>query len=772
MRKRYSVASSGVPISQEELDLIFDYTCDACESYILQELIGSHGWELKTCEDFLMGKHSGGNKIRYCSETVTTSILNLKFASRFDSLSRTSAPSLSTPNLASLILTNASNATPSSQGSSFSSLPSYASTTPPSSSSMSSLPGFSPNYEKSSPSLVTSSAPHSSSFVPSTQATGSSSTNNIQRPALPPRTGSSAAQPQHSSSVTFSHPSTSSSGYSHLQTHAHSVSDMGGAPGAHKDGIAHPTSVPASTASAMASSHSTPALQKSPPPEVGPKPVRMAGHVKISTPPKSSTPASQDSMSPATPTSPASNSHSSDLSDGRLAGSSGKVCKKISTLGFCSPRDCTDIHSPEWTMCKHLTLNGQCLVRSCPYQHPNVATRQAILTPIVNGNNCQYIGAVQSGQSLEAMQQLQAKGLHRPLSLAEWNTLRLTMVFHCPIQMREKKCGKSTDCSVLDCPKQHKKIAKVSSAVPSTNPPSSAPSQPAVSTSASTSQLTHTMRGAKRDVPTHVVTVSTPQQVIPKAQSTPHLQHTSSAPTNQHLQTHHPTGPYATHQNNLATTKPATPHHGHPPPALPPKNAVTSHPHLVKTHVASSSTPGQGTGAYTNPLFDEDPTPTPAIVKPKFALKDVTGQANHMNLVSSIMQGGSGKTGKGLKIRKLQEVHNELIDAQYKEFFTATQREKGFRPSEIYAFHGAPAAAVASIAENGFDMSKIKRTKFGHGLYCALDPNVSVEYCGAGNQMLLVRLITDGLKWVKDPAYYVVHNSSSMNPLYIITFEK
>lgn len=189
--------------------------------------------------------------------------------------------------------------------------------------------------------------------------------------------------------------------------------------------------------------------------------------------------------------------------------------------------------------------------------------------------------------------------------------------------------------------------------------------------------------------------------------------------------------------------------------------------------MASNSTPGQVSSAYQNALIDAPaPTTGSAIVKAKYSLKNVTGQANHMNLVSSIMQGGSGKTGKQLKIKKLEEVHNELIDAQYREFFTATQAQTKFRPSEIYAFHGAPSAAVHSIAENGFDMSKIKRTKFGHGLYCALDPSVSVEYCGTGNQMILVRLITDGLKWVKDPAYYVVHNSSSMNPLYIITFEK
>lgn len=136
------------------------------------------------------------------------------------------------------------------------------------------------------------------------------------------------------------------------------------------------------------------------------------------------------------------------------------------------------------------------------------------------------------------------------------------------------------------------------------------------------------------------------------------------------------------------------------------------------------------------------------------------------------MQGGCSKAGKPLKIAKLEEVYNEVIDAQYKEYFTKTQKANLFRPNEIYAFHGAPSVAIQSIVEKGFDMSKIKRTKFGHGLYCALDPNVSVEYCGPGNQMLLVRLITDGLKWVKDPAYYVVHDSASMNPLYIITFEK
>ena len=144
-----------------------------------------------------------------------------------------------------------------------------------------------------------------------------------------------------------------------------------------------------------------------------------------------------------------------------------------------------------------------------------------------------------------------------------------------------------------------------------------------------------------------------------------------------------------------------------------------------------------------------------------------------MNLVTSIMQGGCAGSSKPLKILRLEEISNVALDEQYRAYFAKTQQAKqGLRPSEIYAFHGAPQSAVHSIAANGFDISKVKRTKFGHGLYCALDPNVSVDYCGDSNKMLLVRLITDGLKWVKDPAYYVIQDSASMNPLYIITFAK
>jgi hypothetical protein len=318
-------------------------------------------------------------------------------------------------------------------------------------------------------------------------------------------------------------------------------------------------------------------------------------------------------------------------------------------------------------MCKWLTMNGICEERNCVFQHPNLITRELTMKPIREGTLTQ-----------------------RALSLAEWNTLKLTMVFHCHIPMRPKKCGKGAECIIVNCPKQHKKPPK----------PIISVSTPAASSSSSSS-------------------VSNAASLTLVASSFP--------------------------SGKTKDSKSAR------------KNSTTI---AVITPSAS---------AYSHSLQASIAPPLPP--KPTLTLKDVTKQQNHINLVLSIMQGGCVNS-KPLKILKLEEITNPSLDEQYQAYFRKTQEAKQLRPSEIYGFHGAPTAAIQSIAANGFDMSKIKRTKFGHGLYCALDPNVSVEYCGDGAKMLLVRLITDGLRWVKDPAYYVIHDSASVNPLYIISFEK
>lgn len=789
MRKRYTSATTETPISQEELDLIFDATCDACESYILQELIGKCSWTLEEAEEFLMGRRKGENRIRYCLETVKTSILNLKLASRFDTLTRAGSNTSTPQYLSTLITTNGAKET-----CSFSS---------PHHLSRSSLPLFSPSSSTSSinsnilnnntssthtPSQGGSSANHSPFplLVPSTQALNpnSSGPQSASLSSLPPYSalpsrlsqgegGFSGSEPNLPlytplPSSTHTGPLTSSAPVSKLQEEQRIKSGRVGPSAGEATLSPFSSSLAHSSAhhheanyntSAISSSVSSPHLNVGPPPQVPKKPTRKAdSDVKA-----------RSSVSLLSTHS--SSGQSKDLTDGRVMsvdgakGSAGKICLKISSFGFCSPRDCSDIHLPTTTMCKHLTLNGVCNVRGCPFQHPNTATRQAILLPIANGSYRRLVQeSATSGPQGATLVQSGTKPLQRPLSLAEWNTLKLTMVFHCNIPMRDKKCSTSQTCTVMNCPKQHKKMgpsAPIVSASPSNNPPSIVQ----IPTHPSLNALDHANGGQRgslgqKDHPPALSTIhhslkSDQIASIPKSQSYPHVKSNAG---NKGIGNGMSDSSFPSFTSSSASSS---------------SQSIT----LATNTASSSSSSSMTTTKHMSYALEGLHTTSDASIAPplpvrsKFELKNVTGQANHMNLVTSIMQGGCGKKGKPLKILKLIEICNPQLDAQYKAFFESTQTKKGMRPSEIYAFHGAPEGAISSIAKNGFDMTKIKRTKFGHGLYCALDANISVDYCANDHQMLLVRLITDGLKWVKDPAYYVVHDSASMNPLYIITFD-
>lgn len=191
MKGRFVSPTTGEPISQEELDLIFDYTCDACEAYISIELIGKHGWDLAMCEAFLTGKRAGGSKIRYCAETVKTSILNLKFASQFDSLSRPKSQGI--PNIAHLTMTNPAISPPGHRTSStFDSPPAHSS-------------AF---MSQSSPSLPLSTVPIPSSLATTPFRTPSA----VQSPFSPPPPSSTHPNPRvHASHVSITTPGSRSS---------------------------------------------------------------------------------------------------------------------------------------------------------------------------------------------------------------------------------------------------------------------------------------------------------------------------------------------------------------------------------------------------------------------------------------------------------------------------------------------------------------------------------------------------------------------------------
>lgn len=158
--------------------------------------------------------------------------------------------------------------------------------------------------------------------------------------------------------------------------------------------------------------------------------------------------------------------------------------------------------------------------------------------------------------------------------------------------------------------------------------------------------------------------------------------------------------------------------------------------------------------------------------KTKGYIVDVTSNSYYYNKVIHDMKTQSTTHHQIPHVIKVEMIVNKKLETKYQEYFDTKRKEKKARPTEITAYHGTTREAIESIVRKGFNLDKVKRSVYGKGMYCAQDPNVSMNYTKGSGKLLVVLLCTEGLKYVSDKRYYVVKETDAMLPTFIVTFDE
>ncbi|XP_049848133.1 uncharacterized protein LOC126311218 isoform X2 [Schistocerca gregaria] len=663
----FSAGESG--ISDKELERLFDMSCASCENYIL-ELIGTYGWDLEKVEQFLTGKNPKFAKVRYCEETIVTSLLNVQNEATFDQLTR--SKSNKTNQLAKsreLLDEGRLNGAKPLENQTHTHTSGNQNNSPRCASTRGAVEGMSEG--KSERSTAANLEPKELQELQELNSVGGESvpSDAIQH-HVNHTTKDGDAQCQRDSPVNsrLTNKSNLPSGNSSTSADGSGSAGNGSfgrdgtnflssSTGGSQAGVAPPSgpnripqnksksifgfrnpfsfffkkhtkpnsgttslqqkqaAVPANRPNSS-SDNTAPSIKTKPNPPPVPSPIET--HQKPRPSPKqdsvyqklvSSPPTSPPKYTPAAKEPGATLSvPSSGAPPSPLEHLPPNYCKNMYINGICAEVGCTSAHIQKAIICNQILMYSECRLPSCPHMHPNEIT----IVTYVNDIKKTFVEL-----------------------WPHWHfedVLPRAKIF-CPLSMRPKNCKYGTNCIIKNCPNQH---------------------------------------------------------LVPTL-----------------------------HAKNSAPSKPLVP-----------------------------------------PFIHSGPVEN---------LLNVTHDPSHHNLVLSIMKGQS-KGEQTLRILKLELIHNPQLDKQYNDYFIQVKRRNMVRPTEIYAFHGTSEPSIKEITTHGFDVSLVKRAIHGYGIYCALDPNVAITYCRGGNKMLMVRLITDGLKWIRKVQYYVVPNSAGMNPLYIITF--
>ena len=88
-------------------------------------------------------------------------------------------------------------------------------------------------------------------------------------------------------------------------------------------------------------------------------------------------------------------------------------------------------------------------------------------------------------------------------------------------------------------------------------------------------------------------------------------------------------------------------------------------------------------------------------------------------------------------------------------------------------FHGTPSTNIPNICQNGYDSSKRSGQAYGAGEYFATTPDVSLNYCRGGKQMLLNELLLgkSGIHHTKHSSIVVMKDPAHDLPRFVITFK-
>ena len=131
-----------------------------------------------------------------------------------------------------------------------------------------------------------------------------------------------------------------------------------------------------------------------------------------------------------------------------------------------------------------------------------------------------------------------------------------------------------------------------------------------------------------------------------------------------------------------------------------------------------------------------------------------------------------------MQVTRVECIYNELLLNRYQ--IMKELKEKDTACEERWVFHGTDASAVDKIIEEGFKIGgkgvPIKcGAAYGHGVYTAIDPDISVHYT-KGSKMMLLSVAILGRK-EKDFTHggsenvLVIKDASQLLPRYVVHFE-
>lgn len=131
-----------------------------------------------------------------------------------------------------------------------------------------------------------------------------------------------------------------------------------------------------------------------------------------------------------------------------------------------------------------------------------------------------------------------------------------------------------------------------------------------------------------------------------------------------------------------------------------------------------------------------------------------------------------------MQVTKVEVVYNESLLKRF-QIKVEELKEKDTACEERWVFHGTDATAVDKIIAEGFKIGgegvamKVGAI-YGHGVYTAIDPDISVPY-SIGSNMMLLSVAILGQKQ-KDFTYggsedvLVIKDASQLLPKYVVHF--
>lgn len=130
-----------------------------------------------------------------------------------------------------------------------------------------------------------------------------------------------------------------------------------------------------------------------------------------------------------------------------------------------------------------------------------------------------------------------------------------------------------------------------------------------------------------------------------------------------------------------------------------------------------------------------------------------------------------------MQVTKVEFIYNESLLKRFQ--IMKELKEKDTACEERWVFHGTDASAVDKIIAEGFKIGgegvPIKYgAAYGHGVYTAIDPDISVPYSKGSNMMLLSVAILgqkgEDFTHGRSEDVLVIKDASQLLPKYVVHF--